>query len=36
MIYAAYHSARIGQKVTLPFQAKVSKPVDLWLKGAEQ
>jgi len=31
MIYAAYHSARIGQKVALPFHAKVSKPIDLWL-----
>jgi myo-inositol 2-dehydrogenase/D-chiro-inositol 1-dehydrogenase len=32
MIYAAYESARTGQKVALPFSAKVDKPVDLWLK----
>ena len=31
MIYAAYHSARTGQKVALPFRPKVSKPIDLWL-----
>jgi len=31
LIYAAYRSAGTGQKVTLPFQAKVSKPIDLWL-----
>ena len=31
LIYAAYHSARTGQKVALPFHAKVSKPIDLWL-----
>ena len=30
MIYAAYESARTGAKVSLPFSAKVSKPVDLW------
>jgi len=29
-IYAAYHSARIGAKVPLPFSASVKKPVDLW------
>jgi len=38
MIYAAYHSARTGAKVPLPFTAKVKKPVDLWhqpdLQGA--
>jgi predicted dehydrogenase len=28
---AAYHSARTGQKVALPFQAKAKKPVELWL-----
>jgi predicted dehydrogenase len=28
---AAYHSARIGQRVPLPFQSKVKKPIDLWL-----
>jgi hypothetical protein len=31
LIYAAYRSAGTGQKVTLPFHAKVSKPIDLWL-----
>lgn len=31
LIYAAYESARTGQKVSLPFTAKVTKPVDLWL-----
>ena len=31
MMYAAYHSARIGQKVPLPFRPTVSKPIDLWL-----
>lgn len=31
MLYAAYRSARIGQKVPLPFRAAVSKPIDLWL-----
>jgi len=31
MLYAAYRSARIGQKVPLPFHAKVEKPIDLWL-----
>jgi predicted dehydrogenase len=33
LIYAAYRSAGTGQKVTLPFHAKVSKPIDLWLGG---
>lgn len=32
IIYAAYESARTGQKVKLPFRSKVSKPIDLWLK----
>lgn len=32
IIYAAYESARTGQKVKLPFRPKVSKPIDLWLK----
>ncbi len=31
MLYAAYASARTGQKVPLPFHPKVSKPIDLWL-----
>jgi predicted dehydrogenase len=30
IMYAAYHSARTGQKVPLPFHAAVSKPIDLW------
>jgi predicted dehydrogenase len=32
MIYAAYASAGTGRKVPLPFHAKVSRPVDLWLR----
>ena len=31
MLNAAYHSARIGQKVPLPFRPTVSRPIDLWL-----
>lgn len=31
MILAAYHSARTGQKVALPFTPRVKKPIDLWL-----
>ncbi|MDX1950555.1 MAG: Gfo/Idh/MocA family oxidoreductase [Verrucomicrobiota bacterium] len=31
MMYAAYQSARTGQKVQMPFSAKVTKPIDLWL-----
>ena len=31
LIYAAYRSAGTGQKVMLPFHAKVAKPIDLWL-----
>ncbi len=34
MIYAAYHSAGTGAKVSLPFAAKVQKPVDLWHAAA--
>jgi myo-inositol 2-dehydrogenase / D-chiro-inositol 1-dehydrogenase len=30
MIYAAYESAKTGKKVELPFEPKVSKPIDLW------
>jgi predicted dehydrogenase len=30
MLYAAYESARTGQKVALPFRPRVKKPVDLW------
>jgi predicted dehydrogenase len=31
MLNAAYHSARTGERVMLPFRANVSKPIDLWL-----
>jgi myo-inositol 2-dehydrogenase / D-chiro-inositol 1-dehydrogenase len=31
MLNAAYCSARIGQKVSLPFRPKVTRPIDLWL-----
>jgi myo-inositol 2-dehydrogenase / D-chiro-inositol 1-dehydrogenase len=31
LVYAAYHSARTGQKVSLPFHRQVTKPIDLWL-----
>jgi predicted dehydrogenase len=31
IIYAAYASAGLGKKITLPFSAKVAKPIDLWL-----
>jgi predicted dehydrogenase len=31
ILCAAYQSARMGQKVPLPFQAKMGKPIDLWL-----
>src|SRR5688572_9453072 len=31
IMYAAYQSARTGQKVALPFAPKVKKPIDLWL-----
>jgi predicted dehydrogenase len=34
MLNAAYHSARIGQKVSLPFRPTVSRPIDLWLGPA--
>jgi predicted dehydrogenase len=36
LLYAAYRSAATGEKVTLPFRAKVSKPIDLWLGGARR
>ncbi len=32
ILYAAYRSGRIGQKVRLPFEPRVAKPVDLWLE----
>jgi predicted dehydrogenase len=31
IIYAAYASAAEGKKIMLPFEPKVSKPIDLWL-----
>ena len=31
LIYAAYKSARTGQKVPLPFHPRVSRPIDLWI-----
>ncbi|KIC94975.1 Gfo/Idh/MocA family protein [Flavihumibacter solisilvae] len=31
IIYAAYASAAAGKKIMLPFEPKVSKPIDLWL-----
>lgn len=33
LMYAAYYSARIGQKVALPFHRKVARPIDLWLES---
>ena len=33
LMYAAYQSARTGQKVPLPFRPQASKPIDLWLQG---
>ena len=36
MIYAAYHSARVGQKVMLPFHRKIAKPIDLWLESGSE
>ena len=31
IICAAYQSARTGQRVVLPFQTEVSRPIALWL-----
>ena len=34
VLYAGYHSARLGQKVDLPYRPKdIRVPIDLWLKG---
>jgi predicted dehydrogenase len=33
LLLAAYRSARLGQKVALPFRPKVRKPIDLWWEG---
>ena len=30
ILMAAYESARTGQKVKMPFEPKVAKPIDLW------
>ena len=35
MLNAAYYSARIGRKVSLPFRPTVSRPIDLWLGSVE-
>jgi hypothetical protein len=35
MLNAAYYSARIGQKVPLPFRPTVARPIDLWLGPAQ-
>jgi hypothetical protein len=32
-VYAAYASAGLGKKITLPFRPKgIAKPIDLWKK----
>jgi predicted dehydrogenase len=31
VIFAAYHSARTGAKVALPFHSSAPRPIDLWL-----
>jgi myo-inositol 2-dehydrogenase/D-chiro-inositol 1-dehydrogenase len=36
MVNAAYYSARLGQKVSLPFRPKTAKPIDLWLGPVAQ
>ena len=37
VLYAGYQSARMGQKVELPYQPKgIRIPIDLWLKGAQK
>ncbi len=35
VIYAAYASAAEGRKIELPFNPKVTKPIDLWLGTGE-
>lgn len=35
IIYAAYAAAGTGQKIYLPFNADVEKPIDLWLQNKE-
>jgi predicted dehydrogenase len=34
IILAAYASAGTGQKVTLPFQTQVKRPIELWKPGS--
>ena len=31
VVYAAYESARTGQRVSLPFESDAERPIDLWL-----
>jgi myo-inositol 2-dehydrogenase / D-chiro-inositol 1-dehydrogenase len=31
VIFAAYESARTGQRVSLPFETDARRPIDLWL-----
>jgi predicted dehydrogenase len=31
IICAAYRSAKTGERVSLPFETKAKRPVDLWL-----
>jgi predicted dehydrogenase len=31
VIFAAYESARTGQRVSLPFESDARRPIDLWL-----
>jgi predicted dehydrogenase len=33
IIFAAYKSARTGERVKLPLETRAKRPVDLWLKG---
>jgi myo-inositol 2-dehydrogenase/D-chiro-inositol 1-dehydrogenase len=35
ILYAAYASAGQGKKISLPFYAKVDKPIDLWLNAKQ-
>lgn len=35
VLFAAYESARTGQKVMLPFATEASKPIDLWKPASE-
>jgi predicted dehydrogenase len=33
-LFAAYESARLGRKVSLPFSTQAAKPIDLWRKSS--